>query len=98
MPRGADVTVPVPVPSLETLRVKSPGEGGAETLTTTLSDALPLGPVQESEYVFEEVRFPEDWEPEAPVQPSGETVQEVVSVEDQETVAAVLYGIVIVPP
>ena len=97
MPRGADVTVPVPVPSLETLRVKSPGEGGGETFTATLSEASPPGPVQESEYVFEEVRFPDGEEPEVPVQPSGETKHELALVEDQEMVASVLYGIMIGP-
>ena len=71
------------------------------TYTVTLSEAEPPGPVHESEYVLEEVKLPLDLElnpkPDVPVQPVGETEQDVALVEDQLIVAEVLYRTVIGP-
>jgi hypothetical protein len=60
------------------------------TFTVTVSDEFgPLGK-QSREYVRLDVRLPEDWEPDVPVQPVGLTVHDVALVEVQEIVEAVL--------
>jgi len=60
------------------------------TLTVALADADPPGAVQLTVYVCVKVKFPVLRDPEVPVQPGGETVQDVVSEELQLIAEAVL--------
>jgi hypothetical protein len=66
------------------------GAGAAPTFTVTESLAVPPGPVQFKVYVVLAVKLPVDWLPETPVQPGALTVHEVVLVDVQLIVAAVL--------
>jgi len=63
----------------------------SNTLTLTLSDAEPPGPVQLIEYVCDVVRLPVETPGfEVPVHPVGDTVQEEALVELQLMLAEVL--------